>query len=163
MTNIFSRTSLTLGAILGVVLVSLLPHGAWAAGKWTGAAAAPSDWTSSVPLIAKADADAGKSKATQCVACHSFNKGEPAKIGPNLYGIVNSQPARDASFSYSDAMKALDKKRWTYDALDNFLFSPADYAPGTKMPYAGIKDAQDRANVIVYLHSLSDSPAPLPK
>ena len=149
--------------ISGVALISLFSSAAWAEGKWTGAAAASSGWVSSVPLIAKADADAGKSKASQCAACHSFNKGEPAKIGPNLYGIVNSQPARDAGFSYSDAMKALDKKRWTYDALDNFLFSPADYAAGTKMPYAGIKDAQDRANVIAYLRSLSDNPVPLPK
>jgi cytochrome c len=163
MTNISSRTFLTVGIILGAAFLLSFSHGAWADGKWTGSAAAPSGWTSSVSLIAKADVAAGKSKANECSACHSFNKGEPDKIGPNLYNVVNSLSAHDASFSYSDALKALDKKRWTYDALDNFLFSPADYVPGTKMPYAGIKGAQDRANVIAYLRSLSDHPAPLPK
>jgi cytochrome c len=129
----------------------------------SGAAFAAAGSTSSVPLIAKASADAGKSKAGVCTACHTLNKDEPAKVGPNLYNIVNSPIARDKSFSYSDALKAMDKKRWTYDALDNFLSSPQDYAPGNKMPFAGMKDAQDRANLIAYLRTLSDHPAPLPK
>ena len=153
----------SLAVILEMAFIVSTPPGAFAEGKWTGAAAAPSGWTSSVPLIAKADIDAGKSKANECSACHSFNKGEPDKIGPNLYNVVNSSFGYDKNFSYSDALKTMGSKRWTYDALDNFLFSPADFAPGTKMPYAGIKDAQDRANVIAYLRTLSDKPAPLPK
>jgi cytochrome c len=124
--------------------------------------AAPAGPAPIEPLLAKADPDAGQKFAKVCGTCHSFGKGEPAKMGPNLYGIIGSMHAHMAGFSYSDAMKTLSDKPWTFAELNEFLFSPRAHIPGTKMTYAGIKNDQDRANVIAWLRTLSDSPQPLP-
>lgn len=115
------------------------------------------------PLLAAANADAGAKYAKVCGACHSFNKGEAAKVGPNLYGIIGSKHAHMAGFSYSSGMQALADKEWTFDALNEFLFSPRAAVSGTKMSFAGIKSDTDRANVIAWLRTLSDNPVPLPK
>jgi cytochrome c len=114
------------------------------------------------PLLAKADPVAGQKTARVCGTCHSFNKGEPAKIGPNLYGVVGGPHAHMAGFDYSDAMKGMSGN-WDFDELNSFLFSPRTHVPGTKMSFAGIKNDQDRANVIAWLNTLSDKPLPLPK
>lgn len=113
------------------------------------------------PLLAKADPAAGQTASKACAACHSFNKGEPGKVGPNLYGVVGAAKGHVAGFAYSDAIKG--KGEWTYDDLNKFLHDPKGYAPGTKMTFAGIKKDQERANVIAYLRSLSDNPPPLPQ
>jgi cytochrome c len=113
-------------------------------------------------LLAKSDAAAGEKYAKVCATCHSFGKGEAAKMGPNLYGIIGLKHAHMAGFSYSDAMKALADKTWTFDELNHFLFKPSAHIPGTKMPFAGIKSDSDRANVIAWLRTLSDKPEPLP-
>jgi len=113
-------------------------------------------------LLASADAAKGENFAKACAACHTFAKGENAKVGPNLYGIVNNHHAHMEGFAYSDAMTALKDKQWNYAALNEFLFNPKKAVNGTKMVFAGIKKPQDRANVIAYLRSLSDSPAALP-
>ncbi len=120
-------------------------------------------WESVEPLLATADAVAGKQQAQICTACHSFDKGGANKIGPNLYGIVNKAPAKAAGFAYSDGMKSIQGKKWTYDALDHFIFDPKSYVAGTKMLFAGVKDRKKRADIIAWLNGLSDSPAPLPK
>ena len=114
------------------------------------------------PLLAAADPAAGQKAAKACAACHSFQKGEPAKVGPNLWGIVNNKHAHMEGFAYSDAMKA-QQGPWTYDALNEFLTNPKAAVPGTKMTFAGIKDTKERANVIAWLRTLSDNPAPLPQ
>jgi len=114
------------------------------------------------PFLAKADDTAGQKTARVCGTCHSFGKGEAAKIGPNLYDIVGSKHAHMDGFNYSDAMKAMASE-WTIDELNAFLYSPQKHMPGTKMTFAGIKNDQDRANVIAWLNTLSDSPKPLPK
>ena len=148
----------------------LIPGGSAQASKadsWIGPtgepATSPDGWTSSVPLIAKADAAAGKTKASACLMCHTLDKDGGTKIGPNLYGIVNRPHAHVYGFSYSDAIKDMKMRPWTYEELDSFLFDPKAHAPGTRMPFAGIKDTQERANVIAYLRPLSDKPEPLPK
>ena len=84
------------------------------------------------------------------------------KIGPNLWGIVNSKPAEVPGYAFSDAMKAREDKPWTYEALDQFLTSPRNFVPGTKMTFAGLPKPQDRADLIAWLRQQSDSPAPLP-
>ena len=114
------------------------------------------------PFLAKADVDAGQKTARVCGTCHTFGKGEPAKIGPNLYGIIGSKHAHMAGFDYSDGMKAMPGN-WDFDELNVFLFNPRAHVPGTKMTFAGIKDDQSRANVIAWLRTLADSPVPLPK
>ncbi len=106
------------------------------------------------PLLAKADVAAGEKSARVCATCHTFGNGEPAKIGPNLYGIIGAKHAHMAGFDYSEGMKALSSKTWDEAELNEFLFSPRAHIPGTKMTFAGIKKDQERANVIAWLKTL---------
>ncbi|HXX25899.1 MAG TPA: cytochrome c family protein [Pseudolabrys sp.] len=112
--------------------------------------------------LAKASVEKGQSTAKQCQACHTFEKGGPNRVGPNLYGIVGENRGEGRGFNFSSAMKAKGGK-WTFDELDKFLSDPRGYISGTAMTFAGIKNDQQRADVIDYLHTLSDSPLPLPK
>ena len=113
------------------------------------------------PLLASADASAGKKSAKKCVACHSFKKGGKNKIGPPLWNVVNAKRARSAGFRYSSGMTKTGGE-WGYQELDDFLVNPKKSVPGTKMVFVGVKKASDRANIIAYLRSLSDNPRPLP-
>ncbi|GAB4229750.1 MAG: cytochrome c family protein [Methyloligellaceae bacterium] len=113
-------------------------------------------------LLAAANPDKGKSVAKKCTACHSFEKGGPNKIGPNLYGVVGRDIAAVDGFAYSEALKSKEGN-WTYEALDHFLANPKGFVPGTKMAFAGVKKAQQRADLILYLRSFSDNPPPLPE
>ena len=114
-------------------------------------------------MLASASVAAGEKTAHVCGTCHSFGKGEAAKMGPNLYGIIGAKHAHMEGFSYSDALKALSDKTWTYDELNHFLYNPRNYITGTKMGFAGLKNDSDRANVIAWLRTLADNPQPLPK
>ena len=127
------------------------------------AADAPAEPEAIGPLLAAADVAAGQKGARKCTACHSFNEGGPNKIGPNLWNIVNRQIAADEGFGYSSALQDMADTQWTYDELNAFLIKPKDYAPGTKMSFAGIRKIGDRADLIAYLRSLSGSPVPLPE
>ena len=114
-------------------------------------------------LLASASPKKGMALTQQvgCVACHSFNEGGAAGIGPNLYGVVGGPHAHMVGYAYSSALKA-KKGPWTYAALYEWLKKPAAYAPGTKMSFAGLADPQKRADIIDYLHTLSHSPVPFP-
>ena len=111
--------------------------------------------------LASADVAAGKETSAQCQQCHDLSKAGPNKIGPNLWNIVNRPRATHPGFSYSSAMSA-NHDPWTYDKLFQYLESPQAMVPGTKMSFAGIKGSQQRINLIAYLRTLADSPAPLP-
>ena len=112
----------------------------------------------------RADVQAGEQFAsTVCTACHTFNKGGKPVVGPNLYGVVGGPHDHEAGFNYSPALEKFKGQPWTFDALNHWLFNPSEYAPGTRMTFAGIPNAQTRADVIDYLHTLSDHPLPLPK
>lgn len=124
---------------------------------------ATSGWQPVKQLLAKADVSAGEKQAHVCSSCHTFDKGGAKKMGPNLWGIVNSGIAQSSGYAYSDALKAKAGQKWTYDALDRYLFNPKDFAPGDKMPFGGIRNAQDRANLIAWMRTQTDKPAPLPK
>jgi cytochrome c len=113
-------------------------------------------------LLASATPERGEQTAKPCTTCHTFTKGGPNKIGPNLWGVVGRPKASEPGFAYSDALKTKGGK-WTVDDLSAFLTSPRVFAPGTKMSFAGLPRGSDRANVIAYLNTLSDNPAPLPK
>jgi cytochrome c len=113
------------------------------------------------PLLAKADVDHGATIARQCMACHNFAKGGPNMVGPNLWGVLGGPHDHKADYSYSDAMKA-QKGDWTYEAVNQFIAHPQVDIPGTKMGFAGLKKAQDRADVIAWLRTQSDNPLPLP-
>ncbi len=100
-------------------------------------------------------------KAQGCVACHSFNEGGKAGVGPNLYGVLGAPHGHMVGYEYSTALKS-KQGPWTYDELYEWLKKPSAYAPGTKMSYAGLADPKKRADLIDYLRSLSHSPEPLP-
>lgn len=114
-------------------------------------------------LLASADVARGEGlvKSQGCVACHSFNQGGKAGIGPNLYGVLGAPHGHQEGFAYSAALKA-KQGPWTYEEMNEWLKKPAAYAPGTKMSYAGLADPKKRADIIDYLRSLSDKPLPLP-
>lgn len=113
-------------------------------------------------LLASADVAKGQGVAKVCAACHTFDKGGPSRVGPNLYNIVGAMHAHSEGFAYSDAMKVLKDKPWTYSELNGYLWNPKKHMPGTKMGFAGLKKPEDRAAVIAYLRTLADSPAALP-
>jgi cytochrome c len=112
-------------------------------------------------VLPKADAAKGKDISARCEQCHDLSKGGPDKIGPNLWGIVDRPRASRASFSYSSAMSA-SHAPWTYENLFRFWKSPQAVVPGTKMTFAGLPSAQDRIDLLAYLRTQSDSPAPIP-
>jgi len=97
-----------------------------------------------------ADADRGAKIFKKCASCHNVGKGEGAKVGPGLYGVVGRAKGVFAGFSYSDAMKAKGGI-WDRDAINQFITKPKEYLAGTKMAFAGLKKPQDRADVILYL------------
>jgi cytochrome c len=112
-------------------------------------------------LLAKADISKGMADTKACQACHNFEKGAGAKVGPPLYGVVGRAKGSIAGFEYSDAIKGKGGT-WTYEDLNAFITSPKTYAAGTKMAYGGEASAAKRADIIDYLHTLSDAPEPLP-
>lgn len=128
------------------------------------AAAAPAEGQaepSLAALLAAAEVDRGRRIAKKCAACHDLTKGGPNKIGPNLWGMVGAPKAHREAFAYSTALSGLGGT-WTYDELFRFLENPKAYAPKNKMVFPGVKKPADRADLIAYLRSLSDSPPPLP-
>jgi cytochrome c len=113
-------------------------------------------------MMASASVEKGQAASRQCSACHTFEKGGPNRVGPNLYGVVGRPRASEPGFNYSAAMKAKGGT-WTFGELYAFLANPRGYIPGTNMTFAGLSRGQQRADVIDYLNTLSDKPLPLPK
>jgi cytochrome c len=104
---------------------------------------------------------AGGMVAERCMICHGWDKGGPAMIGPNLYGIVGKAKAAAADYDYSPALREKGGD-WTYADLYEFLRQPAVFAPGTKMGFAGLPRSEDRLNLIAFLRMQADTPAELP-
>lgn len=113
-------------------------------------------------LLASASVQRGAQTVKQCELCHNFGKGQGAKIGPGLYGVVGRKVASEPGFNYSAALKAKGGT-WTFDALNVWLTNPRADVPGTLMTFAGIDSEKQRADIIAYLNSNSDDPLPLPK
>jgi cytochrome c len=132
------------------------------AGGGGPAPAAPTGPAPIGPLLAKADPEAGEALTKKlCVACHTFNQGGKAGVGPNLYDVVGKPHGHMEGFNYSSALKS-KQGPWNFDELNEWLYKPAAYAPGTRMAFAGITNDKQRADVIAYLRSLSPNPVPLP-
>lgn len=118
------------------------------------------------PMLAAADVGQGEKVFKKCAACHTVDNGGANKVGPNLWNIVNRPVASHDGFGYSGPMKDYAQGGsvvWEYENLNQFVLAPKKYIKGTSMGFAGLKKPDDRANVIAYLRSLSDSPAPLPE
>ncbi len=111
-------------------------------------------------LLASADVAAGEKVFAKCAACHTVNQGGANGIGPNLFATVGKAHGHVAGFAYSDALKSVPGN-WTFEAMDAWLKSPREYAPGTKMTFAGLGNPVDRANLIAWLNT-QGSNLPLP-
>lgn len=113
-------------------------------------------------LLATADLERGQKLSKACAACHNFDKGGANGVGPNMWGVVGRTKQAVAGYSYSGVLNAQGVEDWTYDSLNKFLWKPKKYAPGTKMNYIGLKKPEDRAAIIAWMRTKSDSQPPLP-
>jgi cytochrome c len=125
----------------------------------------PPDWGTLLPV---ADVAAGEAAFARCKSCHTVNAGGANGIGPNLYAVTGGPVMHMAGFAYSEAFQAhkATAPSWTLDELDQFLTAPGRHIPGTKMSFAGIRDAQTRVNLIAWLRTQGSTgmaiPAPDP-
>jgi cytochrome c len=126
------------------------------------AATAPFDVKQVLAALPKASADNGHDIFKRCLQCHTADKGGPNRVGPNLWGIVGRARAARPGFAYSEAMKS-HAGNWTFEELATYLHDPKADIPGNKMAFAGLKDNAELADLLAYLRTLADQPAPLPK
>ena len=106
------------------------------------------------PLLAKADSKRGEQLVKVCIQCHTFNNGGANKIGPNLWDITEENMAAVPNYQFSAAMEAHKNEKWDPDKLNQWLWRPQSLIKGTKMTFAGMPKAEDRADVIAYLETL---------
>ena len=111
-------------------------------------------------VFASTSAAEGAKVFKQCLACHSIAEGGKNKIGPALWGVLGRQAGSLQDYKYSKAMAAHGKK-WSFEEMNGFLIKPKDWIKGTKMSFAGLKNAKERAAVILYMNENTNSPLPL--
>ena len=128
----------------------------------TAAAAAPAELPPIGPKLAGANLEHGKALyQQQCFVCHTIDKGGANKVGPNQWGVVGRKKGSHEGFGYSSALIAKGGD-WSYEDINHMILRPQAFIKGTKMAFAGMAKEQDRADVIAYLRTMSDSPLPLP-
>jgi cytochrome c len=111
-------------------------------------------------LFASTSAAEGEKIFKKCAACHSIAKGGKNKIGPVLWGVLGRKSGSISDYKYSKAMVA-HEKLWSFEEMYGFLIKPKEWIKGTKMSFAGLKNAKDRASVILYMNQNTDNPLPL--
>jgi cytochrome c len=111
--------------------------------------------------LASADAAKGEQAFKKCMACHNAEPGGANALGPALYGVMGNPVAGHPGFAFSDALKSKGGT-WDWKTMSQWLASPKKFAPGTKMTFAGLSSAEERANLMAFLNSRDASPLPLP-
>lgn len=105
------------------------------------------------PALADGDPAAGKAVFQKCAACHALEAGK-TKLGPSLSGLFGRKAGSSARFRYSQAMKS-SPIVWNEETLNRYLASPRDVVPGNRMPFPGLKDQKQRADLISYLKQVT--------
>ena len=118
------------------------------------------DFGNIMTLFASTSVADGAKVFKKCAACHSIAQGGGNKIGPALWGVLGRKAGSISDYKYSKAMAA-HGKTWSFDEMNSFLIKPKDWIKGTKMSFAGLKNAKDRAAVILYMNENTDNPLPL--
>ena len=111
-------------------------------------------------LFASTNATDGAKVFKKCAACHSISKGGANKIGPALWSVLGRKAGSVSDYKYSKAMVA-HAKPWSFEEMNGFLIKPKNWVKGTKMSFAGLKNAKERAAVILYMNENADEPLPL--
>ena len=111
-------------------------------------------------LFSSTSAEEGAKVFKKCAACHSIAEGGGNKIGPALWGVLGRPAGTIPDYKYSKAMAA-HGKNWSFEEMNGFLIKPKDWIKGTKMSFAGLKKAEDRAAVILYMNENTNSPLQL--
>ncbi len=112
-------------------------------------------------LLALGSVEKGKKVFKKCAACHSINAGGGNKIGPKLWNVMFRPVGAITDYKYSKALSSYGKE-WTWQEMNGFLIKPAKWIKGNKMGFAGLKNDEDRASILLYLNENSDSPKSLP-
>ena len=126
----------------------------------TGASAASSESTNIMALFASTSSADGAKIFKKCAACHSISQSGGNKIGPALWGVLGRKAGSVSDYKYSKAIVAHGKP-WSFEEMNGFLLKPKDWIKGTKMSFAGLKKANERAAVILYMNENTDNPLPL--
>ena len=111
-------------------------------------------------MFASVSAAEGAKVFKKCAACHSINEGGSNKIGPALWGVLGRSVGSVPDYKYSKAMAAYGKN-WSFEEMNGFLLKPKEWIKGTKMAFAGLKKAKDRAAIILYMNENTNNPLPL--
>ena len=126
----------------------------------TGTAETSKESENIMTLFSSTSASEGAKIFKKCAACHSISQGGKNKIGPALWGVLGRKAGNISDYKYSKAMTAYGKS-WSFEEMNSFLIKPKDWIKGTKMSFAGLKSAKDRAAVILYMNDNTDNPLPL--
>jgi len=126
----------------------------------TGTSAASSESTNIMALFASTSSAEGAKIFKKCAACHSISQSGGNKIGPALWGVLGRKAGSVSDYKYSKAIVAHGKP-WSFEEMNGFLLKPKDWIKGTKMSFAGLKKANERAAVILYMNENTDNPLPL--
>ena len=119
-----------------------------------------SDSGSIMALFASTSSAEGAKIFKKCAACHSISQGGRNKIGPALWGVLGRKAGSVSGYKYSKAIIAYGKS-WSFEEMNGFLLKPKEWIKGTKMSFAGLKNANERAAIILYMNENTDKPLPL--
>lgn len=147
-------TGLIFAVTLGLAACGQKPAEQAAATTETPAAETPApaamDASALPPPYNTADLAKGQQQFARCVSCHAAGPGAPNRTGPSLHGVFERKAGTAPGFTYSDAFTKADF-HWDAATMDQYIANPKSMLPGNRMAFVGIKDPEDRKNLIAYL------------